>query len=603
MKKLISLAACIMAVVMVAVSCTPKDKPDGRCELTSFDLSSTIAGTIDAAAKTITVVIPTSVTSNSFTPTFKVTDYDVVTIGGTPVTSGETAVILADGTKVIVADEVSAMTTEYIIKVISNDQKAELLGVSFKAADNSLLSEDVTPDAIASEMVVRVPGEAFRQELTVTVEAGFNDVIKVNNETVTSGSSIKVDTNFPIDITVTDSVDGATAKYVLKVGKILNYVVSKLGVYAEGTMNDLSMTLNPNDNLPYFAYTRKLEGESNWGVSLAKWNGSAFEMVGPTGIADASGRSASKPQVAFAKDGTTYVKYLAGEVASKPTVKKLDAAWTLIGEAGCGLTHNANTSYAYPFYVDPTSSKPVIFWCGNTKNQADYRTMNYASANGESWSTVIVTGSIPAYGSGATTTSGMYYTSCAVENDGKIYIVSSFNQFGYYVHEVNADGTLKTIVDNFIPDNAPYGIGSNLQMKLGPNGTLYVLAVVNAGDNSMQVYTVDQNAGTLKPYGAGSSAISILSTGAEEDYGMAVNPIDGLVVSVYDTEKGKGAPVFAYLDDNLQWNTFEVDNPALSTSAFYMQFDKTGENCYVAYMAADGINLYRIGLEADILPE
>lgn len=119
----------------------------------------------------------------------------------------------------------------------------------------------------------------------------------------------------------------------------------------------------------------------------------------------------------------------------------------------------------------------------------------------------------------------------------------------------------------------------------------------------MQVYTVDQNAGTLKPYGAGSSAISIVSTGAEEDYGMAVNPIDGLVVSVYDTEKGKGAPVFAYLDDNLQWNTFEVDNPALSTSAFYMQFDKTGENCYVAYMAADGINLYRIGLEADILPE
>ena len=62
MKKLISLAACIMAVVMVAVSCTPKDKPDGRCELTAFDLSASIAGTIDAAAKTITVVIPTSVT-------------------------------------------------------------------------------------------------------------------------------------------------------------------------------------------------------------------------------------------------------------------------------------------------------------------------------------------------------------------------------------------------------------------------------------------------------------------------------------------------------------------------------------------------------------
>ena len=345
MKKLISLAACIMAVVMVAVSCTPKDKPDGKCELTSFDLSASIAGTIDAAAKTITVVIPTSVTSNSFTPTFKVTDYDVVTIGGTPVTSGETAVILADGTKVIVADEVSAMTTEYIIKVISNDQKAELLGVSFKAADNSLLSVDVTPDAIASEMVVRVPGEAFRQELTVTVEAGFNDVIKVNNETVASGSSIKVDTNFPIDITVTDSVDGATAKYVLKVGKILQYEVSELGTYTEGMgLIDFTMTINPKDNLPYFAYTRKLEGESNNGVSLVKWNGSSFELVGTTGIADASARSASKPQVAFANDGTTYVKYLGGEVASKPTIKKLGSEWTVVGEAGCGMENNNNTS-------------------------------------------------------------------------------------------------------------------------------------------------------------------------------------------------------------------------------------------------------------------
>ena len=119
----------------------------------------------------------------------------------------------------------------------------------------------------------------------------------------------------------------------------------------------------------------------------------------------------------------------------------------------------------------------------------------------------------------------------------------------------------------------------------------------------MQVYTVDQNAGTLRPYGAGSPAITVTTSGAEEDYGMAVNPIDGLVVSVYDTEIGKGAPVFAYLDDNMQWNSFEVENPALSKSAFYMQFDKTGENCYVAYMAEDGINLYRIGLEEDILPE
>ena len=74
MKKLFSLMACTVAALMVMVSCTPKDVPDGKCELTAFSLAEGMPGTIDAAAKTITVVIPTSVTSNSFTPTFAVTD-------------------------------------------------------------------------------------------------------------------------------------------------------------------------------------------------------------------------------------------------------------------------------------------------------------------------------------------------------------------------------------------------------------------------------------------------------------------------------------------------------------------------------------------------
>ncbi len=603
MKKLLSLAACLVAVTVVAVSCTPKDKPDGKCELTAFSLSSSIAGTIDAAAKTITVVIPTSVTSDSFTPTFAVTDYDVVTIGGTPATSGETSVTVADGTKVIVADEVSAMTTEYTIVVVETDQVAELTSVVFKAADNSLLDEDVVAASIAPEIIVRVPEEAFRKKLKVTLEAGMDDEIKVNNTVVASGSSIEVDCDFPIDITVTDAVAGKSASYIVKVGKILDYVVTKLGTYAEGEMNDFTMTINPNDNLPYFAYTRKLnEEEKNWNVSLAKWNGSAFELVGSTGIANVADRSASKPEVAFSKDGTIYYKYLGGEVASMPTVKKLDAEWTLVGDAGfTGV--NVNTTYYYPFFVHPATGKPAMFWCvGGKKTNPGYRQMHYANF-GESWTTNIVTGTVPAYGSGSTSTSGMYYTSFAVENDGKVYIVSSFNEFGYYVHEVNADGTLTPIVENYLPEEALHGLGGNLQMKLGPNGTLYVFAAVRVGDGSMQLYTVDQDAKTLKPYGAASPAITIGASGViSENYGMAVNPVNGLVTFVYDTEQGKGAPAFAYLDDNMQWAAFEVESPAVSKSEFWMQFDKTGENCYVAYMAEDALQLYRIGLEPDILP-
>ncbi|MBR5034601.1 MAG: hypothetical protein IKX71_04770 [Bacteroidales bacterium] len=604
MKKLISLAACIMAVVLVAVSCTPKDKPDGKCELTAFSLklsvgvlSTDIAGTIDNSAKTITVVIPTSVTKNTFKPTFTATEWDVVTIGGTPVTSGETEVTIADGTKVVVSDDVSALKTEYTIVVKANDQKAELVAVSFKAADNSLLENDVTPDAIASEMVVRVPGTAFRQELTVTVQAGFNDEIKVNNTAVESGSSIKVDTSFPIDITVNDAVAGTTATYVLKVGKILEYVVSQLGSYAEGSMIDFNMTISPADNSPYFAYVRKIEGDSNNGISVAKWNGSSFALVGNTAVADASARSASKPQVTFAKDGTLYLYYLGGDVASKPTVKKFDSEWNLVGTAGI-TPQNCNTTYHNSFFVHPGNSQPAFLWSGNSKNTPSLRKMNYSYFSGSDWTSIIESSGVPEYTSG---TANAYYTSAYVIVNDKVFIVSTFNGNGYYIHGIGADGTMTTVVENYVPDSAPYALPTNIQLKKGTDGTIYMMGAVNAGDNSMQIFSVDQDAHTLKTYGAGLP-VTIGSGGSiSQGFGFDINPLDGLFVSAYaDTEN---AAVLSYLDDNLQWSNFDVEAPAVSNkSPVYVAFNSQGD-CFVSYLSANGIELFRVGLEEDILPE
>ena len=598
MKKIFSILACAFAAVAVLVSCTPKDVPDGKCELTAFSLNDGIVGTIDAASKTITVVIPTTITTTNFTVSFTATDYDVVTIGETVLTSGETSAPIVDGTKVTVTDEVSAMSAEYTIVVMANDQAAELTAVSFAAADNELLEEDVTPEEIAAEMIVRVPGAAFRKELTLTVEAGLNDVIKVNNTVVESGSSIKVDTSFPIDITVTDAVANTSVSYVLKVGKILEYVVSKLGEYSEGTMNDFTMEVNPADNMPYFAYTRKVGEEKNNGVSVARWNGSAFELVGATGIADASARSASKPMVAFAADGTTYVKYLAGDVASKPTVKKFSGEWTLVGDAGF-TPQNNNTSYYSAFFIHPSGNKPTLFWTGNTKNTDTYRTMGKSMFDGSAWASNAVKGTVPGYGSGSTASSGMYYVSdYAISND-KVYIASSFNEFGYYVHEVNTDGTLTTIVDNYLPADAPHGLPSNLQMKAGKDGALYVMAAVRVGDGSMQIFSVDQDAKTLKAYGPGLP-VSIGSNGSiSTDFGFAVNPVDGLTIVVFDDSENVS---FGYLDDNLQWAWFNV-GAMDATSAFFVEFDKLG-NGYVAFFnEGKSIELYKVALEEDIIPE
>ena len=604
MKRLFTILACSLAALSVLVSCEPKKTPDGKCEITAFSLTSAlnsalasdIVGTIDASAKTITLVIPSSVTATSFIPTFSVTEYDVVTVGGKTLTSGETSITVADGTTIAVSDDISALNANYTMVVKMNDELAELTGVTFKKADNAALTDDVSPEAIAPEMVVRVPGAAFKQELVMTVSAGFNDAIKVNNEAVESGSSIKVDTSFPIDIAVTDEVAGKTERYVVKVGKILEVVVTPLGTYAEGTINDFTMTINPTDNLPYFAYTRKLDGESNNGVSIAKWNGSAFALVGKTGIADASARSASAPKVAFAKDGTVYAFYTAGDVASKPTVRKLESDWTIVGTAGI-TPQNYGTSYPHAFFVHPANSQPAFVWSGNSKNTDSYRKMNYAFWNGTAWSSTVETKDVPEYVTG---TENAFYASCyAIVND-KVFLATAFNQCGYHIHEVGADGSLTPVVVNYVPGDSPHGLPSFIQIVAGKDGALYFFGA-DRGAGAMQLYSVDQSAKTLKSYGAGIPVEIGSSGGISIGSAIGVNPVDGLTIAAYDVKKDQ-KPVIAYLDDSFQWAPFTVDPATASDTTIQVAYSQDGKG-YIAYETADGIVLYSVGLEADILPE
>ena len=179
------------------------------------------------------------------------------------------------------------------------------------------------------------------------------------------------------------------------------------------------------------------------------------------------------------------------------------------------------------------------------------------------------------------------------------FIGSSFNEFGYYVHEVAGDGTLTTIVDNYIPTGEKCGLPGNVQLAAGVDGQLYLLGAVWTA-NVMQIYSVDQSAKILKAYGAGIPVE--ISTGGAVSEGCAfgVNPVTGLTVAAYG--KKNEAPVIAYLDESLQWSNFAGEFPAAKDVAFQVAYDKTG-NGYIAFQTAEGITLLKVGLEADILPE
>lgn len=606
MKRLLLAAIGTMAILAGLTACH-QDNPDGLCILSSFSIQNVsgnyepIKGTIDQNAQTISVTIPSEQASDEFLLAFTASEYDEVSVGGYAIYSGNVTIKPYDGMKFDLKDNISGLSNSYTLVVKYNDGNAVLKAVSFKKSENAALESDVAPDEIAPEMIVRVPGAAFRTELSMTVEAGSGDVIKVNNQEVASGSSIKVDTSFPIDITVSDPVANASSKYVVKVGKILDVVVTKLGSFKEGTMatSDLDVVINPADGLPYFAYVRKAGEDKYNGMSVVKWDGQAFSNVGASGFSNSASRAASKPRIAFAEDGTLFAYYVGGGVASRPTVMKYSGEWTFVGQEG-NTSVNVNTSYVYPFFVLPGTSKPAFFYNGNTKNTPSYRTMNLNSFNGESWSESVVTGTVPAYGSGSTASSGMYYTSDMVAVGSKRYIGSAFNEFGYYVHEVGADGSISTIVDNYVPSGEKCGLPGNVSIAADKDGNLYFFGAVWTGA-IMQIYKVDMAAKTLNAYASGIPVAISSSGGVSTKAEFGIYPDTNLIIAVYDD--ADSIPQFIYLNESVQWNKFEVADAVAAKTDYKIVFDGKGKG-YISYISKDGsIELYGVGLEADILPE
>ncbi|MBQ0044131.1 MAG: hypothetical protein KBT05_03825 [Bacteroidales bacterium] len=609
MKKFFVSAVCALLIGVAFNSCQKPAVPDGKVGLTSFSLTKALNPSLEADVKatvveldhTVSLVLPTSVKETSFVPTFTVSEHDVVTISGLTVESGATKCTIVDGTKIKVSDEVSAMSVEYTVKLDHNDGKAELLSVVFPADKNEDLTEDVAPEAISENMLVRVPAAAFQKTLVLKATAGENDVIKVNGQVLTA-EGLGVDTKFPVDIEVSDAVAGVKTSYELKVGKILSIVVKHLTTYTEGTMaSDVQMEINPKDDAPYITYVRKVDGDSYNRAAVAKFNGTAFETVGTSGFS-ADVKAASRATMTFDKNGAPYVKYVGGEVASRNSVQKFNgSAWELVGEGGgVSVDVNVNTSYLFPILFAPGADQPMVFFNGNTKNVPTYRNMCVAKFDGSKWSAGPVA-NVPTYGSRGAS-GGTYYISTAAMAGDKLYLLSALNEYGFYLHEVAANGDLLPIIEDYIPEGEKCGLPGNLGLACDSKGTPYLFEAVWS-KNKMQIYKVDVAAKSVAEYASGLPIAISSQGGTTHDAAFGINPVSDMVVAVVDGgEDAKSAPVFKYLDDSLQWNDFKSEFADVAKSAFVIRFNSKGVG-YVAFSTAKGIELFSIDYEEDVIPE
>lgn len=507
----------------------------------------------------------------------------------------------------------------------------ELKSVVFYAADNSAyMSEDVAVETVVEEkdgdMVVRIVGGGAGKELTMTLTAGANNIVTVDGAAVecadTEGGvegKVKFDATFPADITVANQA-GDTKKYVVKVGKVLETVVEQIASYTEPdcTISNCFLAVNPKDNTPYVAYTRKSATGSVDQGAVIKWNGTAFDAVGPLGFTS-DAKKASLMSVTFDMNGVPYVIYYDATISGN-VVKKLGAgSWE---DVGAGLS-KASSSAPANLMFNPANNMPVALFQGNDSTTGTRREMVRAEWNGSEWAETLAHLAPAVNGS-----ANVYTASQSVLVGDALYVAATYTTIGYFVYKFQ-NGMWTTIVD---PTATPYYAGTTphagyVNIFADAAGNVYVAGgsdAAKAGSWDVQIWKLDEANNTLLPYGP----VAPVGFGTlRETMSAGVNPVTGEVAAVYKDQESD-LVMYSTINEDLQWNPFMPLNSMKgdNTALIHVKFGSDGVG-YALFLVAEeyqkdedgktvkdengnsivtipaSLELFRIGLEKDELPE
>lgn len=606
MKRIISLVVIAAAALVAFSACEKKPVPDGKVGFKSFSfkqannsaLPSDLAVSIDDAAKTLTVTVPTSVTSRSFVPSFTVTEFDEVTSGGAAVTSDQTSINITSPVKV--NDPVSGLDITYNFVIVDNDGVAEITSLVFKAADNSLLSDDVAPDAIASDMLVRVPGPAFQQKLKIVATATANDEIRINNTTVASGEAIEVDTSFPIDITVNDAVAGVRNSYVLKVGKILQSFWAEVATFSNAEVTDF-VDIAVDGGSVYVAITENdLDGDKVTTRDLAsvlKYDGGAFDYIGDRKFSGA--RTNYGAIEAF--DGKVYYSFTdyGAATAQKHSVAVFDgASWGFVGDRGFGPKVTGISNYRTDLIVDPVTKNPIL---GQTTNEAlnglAKRDLAISVFDGSAWTIGPVPGRTQDY---------CYNVKFARSADAVYVLAANQNTKTFSLYQYKS-GAWSVLVADLAVSGTTDICTVFMDLECDPEGNVWAAV----GDNSSGdylCYLYKFNGTELERF---NNPVPNATFNNSADQWSLTFDAGGNPVVAYVSDPAEGASrtvkVVAIDPETLTWG--EAYDFGQATSGKYLSAGRAADGTiYVAYPTTDTdkvntIHLQKFALEDDIIPE
>ena len=207
----------------------------------------------------------------------------------------------------------------------------------------------------------------------------------------------------------------------------------------------------------------------------------------------------------------------------------------------------------------------------------------------------------------------MYYGGQWASDGTNVYMVSSFNQWGFFVSEFTGNGSYEIIVENYLPDGETCGLPRNVGIACAPDGTPYIFEALWTA-SKMQVYKVSKDQKTVSEYGPGIP-ISITSNGSTSNCAVfGINPESGQFICAVEEGESEKVLKFKYLDESLQWNDFDYSFTIGNDSAYIKEIALDCAADGITWVAVrignnkggdgiEGIHLFSIGLEDDILPE
>ncbi len=635
--KLFKFIAGVAIAAALTVSCKSDETDTTPGVLKSFSLlasdnSGLTADVVATVAESFEMRIDGGAQSQTLVATATVGTNDELTIGTAKLTNGKISFTAAEKVVITVTNTKSNVATTYTLSIKDILRAGELKSFSLLASNNGdYLTKDYEIEEISSEsaMVVRIPGGGSGKTLVATVTAGTNDVITDGNGNTITDGKISFDATYALDIIVKNSESNQSTAYEVKVGKILQTVVTKLDSYYEEAAKKnmaatISLAINPSDNSLYMAYLRKatVNGtvDSYNSIGVVKYNSTsgAFEAVGTQGQPSQERLTAAVAtplMLGFDKDNTPEIIYGKGIVTNTFSALQYNGSdWADLGNTGFGEKYSV--SYGDPgLYMNPTTGKLGFFATSNIgKTDANYRSHMNVEFNGTTWDlNHSVLPGLPAYGSDTENASAcVFYCGYGVNTDDAAYVVASLNQRGYYVYKMT-DGSWTSVVDNYFPTNAPYGLPKNLCAAVDTAGTVVVMAA-DAATQKMQPFKVDEENSTLVPYSDGLP-ITIGSNGSiSQALAFGINPVSNqYFAAMTDASKVSG---WAVVDEETQKWTALTAFPSTGSlvSSYKVVYDANGTG-YVAFVVnnsvqEDGgnvnyntIEVYKIGLEDDVLPE